>query len=1028
LSRGKRNTNNNYREKLVMSSNIAVNETYQRVMAHTGFYHDGVPTTGVTESEEIRNNNKYLEKRIKYSAVIDTEKINATAIYELSGSPCIYFTILNKPSSRELAKLHKLSWNHGLAPMLWVITASEVLLYNCYSQPTEQDENDISRHLIERFQTTEHDLNQMNQFASRMQIESGKFWQWEKAKQIDRKQRVDSVLVKDLNQAEEKLTKEKKLGRQFAHALLIRSIFVAYLQDRGILNQDFFYNRFGVRSFNELLNDLNAIYDLFEWLQTIFNGDLFPISPEERSAVDKKHLEVVESLIGGVEEIATGQQRLWRAYDFNIIPIELISSIYESFIYASNSKSAKENSTHYTPINLVDLVLSEVFKELGSNAKILDLACGSGVFLVESLRRLVVKRWANGEAPTRHLIREILYNQIYGVDINPKAVQIAAFSLYLTALELDYELEQNRQLTDDLKFQKLIGHNLFANDIFDEKAEFNKIEQFAYKQFSAIVGNPPWTKSKSSKSAEQYCKRKRPDLGYPDGYPTAFATPPDQAFLWRIGDFTTDKTCIGLILHGKPFFSNDTAAKKAKEFLLMRYKPKVMVNLSKLYRDDLFPNSEAPAIIFIAEGKRSEQQDCFYFVCPERSIDFRLHGIIQISAEHIKKLPVFNAAFDSDTLKVATWGSARDIYLIQKLRLLPKIEEISLNSLKNGFKVGNQKYAIPEELLGKKWLPSGQMNRYKIDTTELETLPYTKLESSRNSQIYKAPLIIISEKVESDGICAAFSEEDIVYTKSYSGITISKNLVHLAHYLNGVINSSIASYFIFMTASSWGVERKKVMTQDLVQLPIPKPGEQNQTFVNRIIDIEGKLRESSSKSVENNLKKQLDEAVFNLYGLDDNERVLVEDTTQITIDFYMQNEKSEKAFKLPLVADLEVYTVQFINVIKPFLKTLNSRSIVADIFSIPKTPLQVIKFSIVPYPGREQVIQTVEARDLETVLKSIAEQLPPTLADRVFTRKNARIYVGEYLYIIKPTQLRYWSRSSGLNDADTVLAEHFRNR
>ncbi|MFM6310422.1 MAG: hypothetical protein ACKPGB_19580, partial [Dolichospermum sp.] len=131
---------------------------------------------------------------------------------------------------------------------------------------------------------------------------------------------------------------------------------------------------------------------------------------------------------------------------------------------------------------------------------------------------------------------------------------------------------------------------------------------------------------------------KRPDSGYPDGYPTAYGTPPDQAFLWRIGDFSNDKTCIGLILHGKPFFSNHEAAKKAKESLLMRFKPKVIVNLSKRNLDKLFPKSKAPAMIFIAEGKRSEQRDYFYFVCPERSIDFRRHGIVEIGAEHIKKL------------------------------------------------------------------------------------------------------------------------------------------------------------------------------------------------------------------------------------------------------------------------------------------------------------------------------------------------------------------------------------------------------
>lgn len=1005
-----------------MSSNVAANQIYQRVMEHTGFYRHGVPTTGVTEAEDIRKN---FEKRIKYSAVINPEQINATAIYELSGSPCIYFTQLNEPNPRELAKLHKLSWNHGLAPMLWVITPDEVLLYNSYSQPKEQDEIDPNRNLIEKFKTTESDLNRMNQFASRLQIESGEFWQWEKARKIDRQQRVDSVLVKDLNDAEEELTENQKLDRQFAHALLIRSVFVAYLQDRGILNQDFFSNRFGVESFNLLLNNKLATYNLFEWLQTIFNGDLFPVSPEEKNAVDNKHLKIAQDLISGKVDPKTGQLRLWRYYDFKVIPIELISSIYESFIYATDAKTARENSTHYTPINLVDLVLSEVFKELDGNAKVLDLACGSGVFLVESLRRLVIKRCANGEIPTRSLIRETLYNQIFGVDIEPKAVQIAAFSLYLTALELDYELEQNRQLTDDLKFEKLIGKNLFTSDVFDEEAEFNKIEVFAQKQFHAIVGNPPWTKSILNKLAEKYCKRKRPDSGYPNGYPTAKGTPPDQAFLWRIGDFANDKTCIGLILDGKRFFTNEVAAIKAKESLLMRYKPKAIINLSKLYRDDLFPNSEAPAMILIAEGKRSEQRDNFYFVCPERSIDFRKHGIIEIGAEHIKKLPVFSTALDSDMLKIATWGSARDMYLIQKLRIFAEIEQIVTNSCNNGFKVGNQKYPIPEEMRDKKWLPSGRISRYQINSQQLDTLPYQKLESPRNPKIYKAPLIIISEKVDYHGVCAAFSEEDIVYTKSYSGITFAENLVHLAHYLNGVINSSIASYFIFMTASSWGIERHKVMTQDLAQLPVPEPNEDNERLITQIIEIEGRLRDSSNKSVERDLKKQLDKAVFDLYDLNDDERILVEDTTQITIDLYMNREKSA-ALKKPKATDLEAYTLSFMSVIEPFFDTLKERSIAADIFDIANTPLQVVKFSIVPYPGREQVVQTVHAEDLITVLKSIAKQLPSKLADRVFTRRNLKVYVGENIYIIKPCQLRYWSRSAGLNDADAVLAENLR--
>jgi hypothetical protein len=114
------------------------------------------------------------------------------------------------------------------------------------------------------------------------------------------------------------------------------------------------------------------------------------------------------------------------------------------------------------------------------------------------------------------------------------------------------------------------------------------------------------------------------------------------------------------------------------------------------------------------------------------------------------------------------------------------------------------------------------------------------------------------------------------------------------------------------------------------------------------------------------------------------------------------------------------------SVIEPFFDTLKERSIAADIFDIANTPLQVVKFSIVPYPGREQIVQTIQAEDLITVLQSIAKQLPPKFGDRVFTRRNLKVYVGENIYIIKPCQLRYWSRSAGLNDADAVLAENLR--
>jgi len=1005
------------------SRRSATEVLYQRVMEETGFYRNGVPTSGVIEAESLRNNNQQLEKRIKYSAVIDPEQINATAVFELSGSPCIYFTQLEQsdPDPRELARLHKLSWNHGLAPMLWVVTPTSVRLYNCYSEPTA---NNPESNLIELFENTEASLKRLNEYASRLQIESGEFWKWQNARQIDRKKRVDRVLVEDLQVAEKKLRAEG-LEAQVAHALLMRSIFVAYLQDRGILDTQFFQSRFNVDTFIDVLDDVLATRKLFEWLQITFNGDMFPASSSSQSFYETRHLKTVKDLVGGTTEIESGQGRLWRFYDFKVIPVELISSIYENFLYSNDSRTAKELSVHYTPINLVDLVLDEVVKDLSGNAKVLDLSCGSGVFLVESLRRLVVKRWIDGEERSRQIIRDTLYNQIYGIDIEPQAIQIAAFSLYLTALELDYELDYSTPISDDLRFRELIGTNLFSSNAFDEVAIFNGLEPFISKGFDAIIGNPPWTQSKANQLATDYCKRKRPEEGYPKGYPIARSDNPDQAFLWRVGDFANENTSIGLLLHSKPFFSNTTKAWKAKEELFKRFKPKVIINLSKLRRDDLFPNSEAPAIAFIGKGCRSQPKDSFYFVCPERSLEFRQHGIIEIGPENIKRLPAYAIATDPDMLKVASWGSARDMNLIQGLRsLYSSIENVAAHPLHQGFIGGNRGEKVPEELHQKKLLPSGQMPKYQVNVEELDFFKAQWAHRPREVSIYKAPLVIISARLDSTGVFAAFSDADVVFTEKYSGISFLPGQESLAHYINGIINSAVASYFLFLTSSSWGVERDELKPGDLSRLPIPTPNERNTDLVSRIVEIEYQLR-TANFSEHGNLKHQLNEAVFELYELDQIERILIEDAVNLTISLRMQRESSI-ALRKPRLDELRLYALQLIGAIQPFLQTLKQRVIVADVIDVRRASLQVVKFSFLPVPGREHVIQVIQAQELKAVLNRIAEQLPQQIADQIFTCRDLRIYNGQDIYIVKPAQKRYWSRSAGLNDADLILSEHLR--
>ena len=569
-----------------------------------------------------------------------------------------------------------------MAPILWIVTPTSVRIYNAYAKPTERDEVDPDQHLLGLFEQTERDLQRLHDFADRLQIETGVFWQKDKVKDIDRRHRVDNTLLTNFKEAEDRLVSED-LPRSFAQSLLGRSIFVSYLQARNILTEQFLEGQFYAKTFVDILSDKSVTYELFRWVQKTFNGNLFPLEQQqengqivyEQDIVNERHLETVHSLLAGTE-LRTGQGRLWSPYDFSVIPVELISSIYEMFVHAENSQIAKERSTYYTPINLVDLVLSEVFKRLPSDAKILDASCGSGVFLVEALRRLVAQRIANGEQWTRDMVRETLYDQIYGVDISKGAVQIAAFSLYLTALELD----PAPQLSENLKFRPLVDHNLFIADAFDESADFTTRSPFKTKGFHAIVGNPPWRRKKANQLATDYCIKRE--------YPITRRSL-DQAFLWRIGDFAHKETLIGLILHSRPLFSHTPESLLARRELFTRFNPQVLVNLSDLRQDGLFPRTTAPATVLIAQGCPSKKEDSFYFVRAEHTQAFKQHGIIEIGPQDIQRLPVSGLLSDSDLLKVASWGGARDMALIEHLRYtFPPLDKLLKDNKDNGWAPG----------------------------------------------------------------------------------------------------------------------------------------------------------------------------------------------------------------------------------------------------------------------------------------------------------------------------------------------------
>ena len=1003
------------------------NESFLQVMEETGFYRNGEPTHGVISSASLTSNSANLaDKQAKYKAVVDENKLGASAIYELSGSPCIYFKTLadNAPSPLQLEELHQLAWNQGLAPLMWVVTPSQIRVYNSFAKPLRKYSKS-SEPLLDTFERTKEGLRQLNDFAGRVQFESGRFWQQEAAQRIDRKNRVDASLLRDLELAEKTLIEIKvdavpEVKNSVAHSLLGRSIFAAYLQDRKIISPTFMAENFGADKIADILQDKKAAYQLFAWIRRTFNGDLFRLTHQsfngvlfdEEQIVSSEHLQVIHNLLENTG-ITNKQLSFW-PYKFDVIPVELISSIYEMFARSNDPVKAKKQSMHYTPFNLVDMVLSEICPSLPAKAKVADLSCGSGVFLVEALRRLVAQRAAAGEDISREIIRDTLYNQVYGVDISPEAVQIAAFSLYLTALELD----RDPQPLEALKFEPLIGRNLFAADAFDEDAEFNKQEPFAGKNLDAIVGNPPWTQEAVGSSGRQYCARhKRPVA---KNYLS-------QAFLWRSGDFAAPHTYIGLLLNASPFFSHTKEAYAAKRALLQRFKPTALVNFAELHQQSLFPNAVAPLLMYIGKSQATADKDTFALINAEWSSTFKKLGILEIGPENVKRLSVSRAAADRDLLKVACWGTARDMALIERLRdskqfkpLGEIVKEWGWPAPAIGLEITSEGQSLHSGLPSK-YLPQQQVTQYTVDATKAARNADTiKVRyQPKNANRFHGPLVLASRGITDKGFYSTIVESDIIYTREYIGLPATGVSTSMRYLLNGILNSSSASYFLFMTASVWGVERRTVEAIDLLRLPIPDPKHTDAVLIERVLDAE---RTIASQGVSLVLKQQLDNAVFDLYAISSSERVLVEDTLRFTIDAQLKRAASS-AYARTDLAEQQAYAMQFMDVIKPYLTTLNLHRIVAEVIDVGSAPLSVVRFKIAPTADKVNDIQITSHQELQSVLESIASKLPHQLADRVYTRRNLRIYNGDDIIIVKPSQKRFWSRSSGLNDASLVLAE-----
>jgi hypothetical protein len=539
---------------------------------------------------------RVLREIIKPYAIFSIENENETSHVKPFNVPLIIF--YDNPTELEYEKIAKHTFNLSRAPVVFISNdlKGTCEIFNGYSF-SDQNTNWLSK------------IDLKDDYFSISNLRNGKIWEILYNKYFKTSKTVDKYLLNNITDCRRILVSKNefssgKLLPEIANKLIGRIIFIRYLIDRGVefngqtilIGND---KETRQTNFTDILLSKENTYLFFKFIADKFKGDLFPLefvkddkTEFEVDYVNDDHLMVLYHLLScssffssdkKINSNYTIQKSLFQYYDFEIIPVELISNIYESFLGSSNYAKDENKATeltkqkqvqaYYTPPFIVDYILSQtVNKHLkngnDSSCRVLDPSCGSGIFLVETLRQIIETELKFTNKPiSNERLWELVQNNIFGIDIDSNAIEITTFSLYITLL--DYKKYPKE--IEEFKFKPLKDKNLFSGaDFFDTNHNYNNIFQNEI-ELDFIIGNPPWGKVKDS-SYKQYIKNRKITENNSKCQLEIGGEEISQAFLIRVSDLIQKqkKAKFCFIVTGKNFYNSNSS--QWRKYFLSNYK------------------------------------------------------------------------------------------------------------------------------------------------------------------------------------------------------------------------------------------------------------------------------------------------------------------------------------------------------------------------------------------------------------------------------------------------------------------------
>ncbi len=884
----------------------------------------------------------------EYSDLIQGRHAGAVkAVIEKDGSPLLYIAKDKTHSFENERALASLLANRGETALLLAL-------------PSTQTRNSTSRvwHCsLDRPSCQEVDLsNQLDARAILGDLQGG---MWADPTFGYQEQRLRNLLVTSVRHVAGALRQLSGLKDDDADQLEVlgligRSLFTRFLVDRGILSKA------GAPALWRILDGDGAAAfasptqaaATCEWLDVTFNGEFMPLPLNGRtyktyfSALQrhsKKALEPLGWIMNRTD--AHGQMPLWELLDFSHIPVGTLSEVYEDYAHHRSPEKAKETSVHFTPRHIARMMVRQAFAGLeegtAASARLLDPATGAAVFLGLGFRELARQHaLAHGEWPDTKQLRSILYTQLRGMDINPSALNLAALTLYLSAIELD----NNPTPPEKLKFEKkLLGNVLF--DVADNDPEDHAASSLgslraispAGKNFDVVIGNPPWTSQKGANGFEQALTKETESVArklLAERAPqlkTSYKHPdkvPDLAFAWKSTQWAREGGVIALVMHQRLLVKQSEGWSAARQALFSCIEVDGILNAGEFADDNtlLWPGIDSPFCILFGRNRAPSRDQRTVILTP--TIEPSLLARRQLRLDPNATVSIKLGQLEEQPNPISSLAKGCELDLVFLQRCISRVEE---KDSKRRSPIFGDARSLPMSTLGEclnaiaeeppaRGMKKGSLVSNKTvlrtptwyddlpdDVSELSAkgrylgmidgqpflVPFEKrpVRSTPPLSYFKAPLSLLLREAPGDRNTPARAfllkpprggKVPVIYPFSFIGVPLKKGKDSelAAKYICLWINSSFYSYFHTLTSSRFAYGRRVINDDEIFGMPIISPSiamEAGLTNERQINNLFDSLSNSANRA-----EYSIDDWVKSIAGFNHEECALMEDTLSVS--------------------------------------------------------------------------------------------------------------------------------------------------